>query len=399
MRIPRHTAPGRVIAALVWLTLVTGAAAAHAQEPKSEELSLFIKEQQTYNPGYAVGDIAIGEPGIADFKVLNGRRELLLFGKGVGETKLTIWDQKRVKRSEVHIIVRSREDVKAEADLKDLLKDFPTVEVRRLGSKLIVSGVVSSQADLDAVGRLASAASAESVVRYVKPAGPGGVAVPAGPGGVTAPGGPVAAPAAQEVEYEVELLEANVAFASGTYGRGIEPSGRSLFKQTVHAPIGGEVNVNIPGPAVSAPVPDDGKKQQKPKKGEVPPPVTPTTLNLKVRPTQLAETGEITTFVLIETNLPVEGSMDPSISRRARWELSSNTGEPFGIAGAELLAMPAVARNPSKLPRVLETAAMLPGANRGTGYVPSYVVYYDKNKKTQLLAVFRPRLVAAAGRE
>jgi hypothetical protein len=393
MKTSRHTA----IAAFVWLALVAGAAAAAAQEPTADELSLFIKEQQTFNPGYAIGDIAIGEPSIADFKVLAGRRELLLFGKGIGDTKLTIWDQKRVKRSEIHIIVRSREDVKAESDLKELLKDFPTVEVRRLGSKLIVSGIVNSQADLDAVGRLASAASAESVVRYVKPAGPGGV--PAGPGGTTAPGGPVAAPAAPEVEYEVELLEANVAFASGTYGRGIEPSGRSLFKQTVRAPIGGEVDVNIPGPSVAPPTQDDGKKKPKPKKGELPPPVTPTTLNLKVRPTSLAETGEITTFVLIETNLPVEGSMDPSISRRARWELSSNTAEPFGIAGAELMAMPAVAKNPSKLPRVLETASMIPGANRGTGYVPSYAVYYDKNKKTQLLAVFRPRLVAAAGRE
>jgi hypothetical protein len=44
----------------------------------------------------------------------------------------------------------------------------------------------------------------------------------------------------------------------------------------------------------------------------------------------------------------------------------------------------------------METANLVPGARRGTGYVPSYAVYYNKNKKTQLLAVFRPRLVAAA---
>lgn len=369
--------------------------AAAAQAPIAQEVTLFVKEQQGFTPGYAVGDLAIGDPGVADFRVRPGRRELLLLGAGEGSTTLTIWDQKRVKRHEVHIVVRSRESVKAETDLKDLLKEFPTVEVRRLGSKLIVNGTVSTQADRDAVERLANAGGAESVVRVVKP---GAATTTAGPvtGDPSTPGSPAtpAVPAgAPQVEYEVELLEANVAFASGTYGRGIEPSGRSLFKERVRATVGGEVDVTIPGVAAAAPG-DQGQNRKQDKNSKQPAaPTTPTSLRLKLRPTNLAETGEITTFVLIETNLPVEGSMDPSISRRARWELVSAPDEPFGLAGAELLAMPAVSRSPSKLPRILETAAMVPGTNRGTGYVPSYVVYYDKNRKTQLLAVFRPRLV------
>lgn len=381
------------LALLASCVLVTAAA---AQEPTAQEVSLFVKEQQGFTPGYAVGDIAVGDPGVADFRVRPGRRELLLLGTGEGATTLTIWDQKRVKRHEVHIVVRTRESVKAETDLKDLLKEFPTVEVRRLGSKLIVAGTVGTQSDKDAVERLANAGGAENVVRVVKAGSATTTTAPA-TGDPSTPGSPAtpAAPAgAPQVEYEVELLEANIAFASGTYGRGIEPSGRSLFKERVRAAVGGEVDVTIPGVAAAAP--SDASQNRKSDKNKPPPaPLTATSLRLKLRPTNLAETGEITTFVLIETNLPVEGSMDPSISRRARWELVSGTDEPFGLAGAELLAMPAVSRSPSKLPRVLETAAMIPGANRGTGYVPSYVVYYDKNRKTQLLAVFRPRLVNA----
>jgi hypothetical protein len=203
----------------------------------------------------------------------------------------------------------------------------------------------------------------------------------------------VGAPAAAaQVEYEVELLEAHVAFASGTYGVGIEPSGRTLFKKVVRVPFNGDTDVIIPGTAALSPKADNKLKQQ-------------ANLRMRVRPTMLSEEGELTTFVSIETNVPVEGSKDPSITRRARWELVSKHDEPFGLGGAELMAMPQVVQGRSKLGRILETASSTsglvgsaPGVSGYTGYVPSYLPYYDKDKKTQLLAVFRPRVVQGAAK-
>jgi hypothetical protein len=190
----------------------------------------------------------------------------------------------------------------------------------------------------------------------------------------------------------VELLEAHVAFASGTYGVGIEPSGRTLFKKVVRAPFNGDTEVIIPGTAALSPKADSKLKQQ-------------ASLRMRVRPTALSEEGELTSFVSIETNVPVEGSKDPSITRRARWELVSKHDEPFGLAGAELMAMPQVVQGRSKLGRILETASSTsglvgsaPGVSGYTGYVPSYLPYYDKDKKTQLLAVFRPRVVQGAAK-
>jgi hypothetical protein len=288
--------------------------------------------------------------------------------------------------------------MQAATDLKELLAPFPTVSVRKLGEQLVVTGQVSTDADMDAVGRIASAASAQNLVRLVKTSPMGAVVGPPPSTGATSPSttattdppapGATATPAvAAQVEYEVELLEAHVAFASGTYGVGIEPSGRTLFKKVVRAPFNGDTEVIIPGTAALSPKADSKLKQQ-------------VSLRMRVRPTQLSEEGELTSFVSIETNVPVEGSKDPTITRRARWELVSKHDEPFGLAGAELMAMPQVVQGRSKLGRILETASgtaslagSAPGVSGYSGYVPSYLPYYDKDKKTQLLAVFRPRVV------
>jgi hypothetical protein len=83
--------------------------------------------------------------------------------------------------------------------------------------------------------------------------------------------------------------------------------------------------------------------------------------------------------------------------RRARWELGGGPSEPFGLAGAELLAVPEIAQKASKLGRAIGIAGAvgsLPGVSQapGVGYA-GQVPYYDREKKTQLLALVRPKLV------
>jgi Flp pilus assembly secretin CpaC len=367
----------------------------------TQDLTLYVGEQQTFTPGYPVGDIQVLNPEVANFRVQPGRRELMLLGKGKGDTQLIIWDQKHVKRHEMHLMVRSRDEMKAEGDLKELLKDFPTVQVRRLGEKLVISGTVSTQGDLDAIGRIANVASADNLVRVVRPAYPGapssgGTGTTAATPDPAAPPTPPKAAAPPQIEYEVEVIEANIAFQSGTYGKGIEPSGRTLYKQTVRAALGTDTDLTVPGAAITAKGNDKDKKDKNAPAG-----ASGTSIHLRVRATDISEDGQLTSFVFIETNVPVEGASDPSVNRRARWELVGALDEPFGLAGAELMAMPQVQKFPSRLGRVLGTATQvtgLPGVSGrgGTNYVPSYVPYYDKSKNTQLLAVFRPRLIAPA---
>jgi hypothetical protein len=359
-----------------WTGVLTGALivlwAAGAVAQERDEQTLIVGEQMTFEPGYAVGDIAIVNVKIADYRVERGRRSILLLGKAKGETILNITDQKRVLRTILTITVLGRE----EADLQTLLQDFPDVSIRRIGDKAIVTGTVTSKSDLETVQKMAKVAGVESLVRVSYGGATGSGSEP----GVAASGGP-------QVEYEIDVLEASVAFASGSYGTGVEPSGPSLFKEVIRVPVGGEAEVYVPGKAVS----DKARKKNAPKSG----------IRMTLQPRDLSEEGEFTTFVTIETNVPVEGSPDPSVMRRARWEMEVLPGEPFAVAGAQLLAVPAAVKSGgSKFGRALKTMgaiARMPGVRRTD--VREYttgIPYYDRKKKTQVLALFKPRVIGGA---
>lgn len=416
-----------VTAAAAWLLL---AGIVVAQPAKALE-SLSINEQKSFTPGYAVGDIAIGNPKVADFKVMPGRRELLLFGRGEGQTTLTIWDQRRAKRHEIVISVHRATDPQLERELRALLHDFPSVEVRTLAGALVVAGTVSSKDDLAAIEKIAAAAGARSLVRYVPPAttapvpAAGGTPVslttpappptkpapspttppppvsPTAPPTVSPPAPPATPPVAHNppgapaalVEYEIELLEASTQFRSGSYRLGIEPSGRRLYLGTVAAPIGAAGEIFIGGVSVAG--------AEKPKSGKA----IEQGIRLTLRPQAPDPSGRFKTAVLVETNLPFESDVyDPATWRRARWEFTTVPEEPFAITGAELLAAPDLPPTPSaNRGRTPSAVSRLPGVSSlpGTEFVPVFGSLFGsssyKQRKTQLLVIIRPRLVRREG--
>ena len=180
---------------LAWVAL--GAAQDPAPSGNENEKTLYANSQETFSPGFALGDVAIAEPEIADYKVLPGRREMLLYGKSPGATTLTLWDQKRVQRAAITITVISREDQQAEKDLTELVADFPSVKVRRVKGKLVVTGVVQTKNDLEAIEKIAETAEATSLVRLA------GMVQPTSPGGTTTPAGPTEAPKVQRERRSV----------------------------------------------------------------------------------------------------------------------------------------------------------------------------------------------------
>lgn len=420
-----------LVISLVWLSLAVPAWV-HGAEPLVEQRTVFVKEHQTLEPGYAVGNVAIGAADIADYKVMPGRKQLLIFGKRVGRTSLTIWDQSNVKRHEVLITVTTREEAQVDADLRDLLKDFPSVEVRRLRGDLVVAGTVETRQDLDAVQKIASAARAKSVVRLVPP--PNTAAAPvekpaekpkesaapkpapvtpekpasaaSGASKPASPEKPVAAekpapPRPGPVLYDVELIEASSVFRTGSYGQGTQPSGPSLFKGEVTTAPGDEGIVFIPASAV---IKDPAKQP----KGEV-------GIRLKLRPTAPDKRGAYSTRVLVETNLPVETASDPQVWRNGRWQFPVVADAPFVIAGRDLLAIAAPGTGKSgeaaQLGKAIDTGsrvARLPGVSSvpevgaATGVAATvrdlFGIWGGSRKEpppTQLVVIVRPRAAQA----
>jgi hypothetical protein len=422
---------GRLIALSIAAALAASGAAA---QTRATEI-LAPNEQRAFVPGYPVGNIAIGSPKIADFKVLTkDRRELLLFGRSEGQTTLTVWDQRGVKRHELTVIVRVRVNPDLERELKLLLRDFPSVRVETLNGLPVLAGAVTSKDDLTAIDKIAAAAKVRSLVRYQPPASvdpaAGGLAVPAqrplpaatggqplGPtagsdathqaglsptGRAEPPSTPAAAPAfpaptASHVQYEIELLEASARFRSGSYGRGVEPSGRQLYRGVIDAPVGGDGEIFIGGKAVG------GKDARKAGGSQV-----EQGIRLTLRPHAPDGRGRFVTAVLVETNLPIGfGSDDPNTWRRARWTFTTLAEEPFGITGDDLLASPGGSPGGgSGVGSAVKGAAKiarLPGVprNRGTEMVPVFGSLFGsssyKKKETQLLVIIRLRIVSGSG--
>jgi hypothetical protein len=390
--------------------LLAGAVQAQAQTSLvREEKVVYMDEQQSFTPGYPVGDIAIGNPDVADFKVQPGRREVLLFGKGMGKTTLTVWDQQKVKRHELLISVADRKTAETEAELRDMLKDLPGLQVRTLAGSLAITGTVTTEEDRDLVDRIATASGAQNLVRFAPPAAPApSRGAPANPmpqprGGSsvdTAPSANTGATGSSNVsiEYVLDILEANVQFQSGSYATGVEPSGRSLFKRTIRVAVGNEGEVYVPGESIVKVNSKNNQKPPQPKAGSPPPPPPPPVgLRLRLRADAPDDTGSFSNYLLIETNVPAGQANDPSIMRRARWQFSAQSGEPVGIGGAELLAVADTTKGPSTLSRVASAGSFwssLPGISSvsGASYAGS-VPYYDPQTKTQLLLVVHPRVV------
>lgn len=382
------------------LGLAAGPAAAQPDGPAPREVRLLVGDQSVLEPGFAVGDIAVGDPAVADFRVRPGRRAVLLLGIGEGLTKLILWDQTNKTKTEVNLIVETRERAQAEAKLRALLRDFPSVRVERVGGDLIVAGTVSAEDDLALIERMATSTGAESFVRYVAPELPAGriatpptprvERAPATPGTVPAPADPssdpVPAPTPAAVEYEVQVLEASVTFGSSSYETGIEPSGRVLHSAKVRAQIGREGQIFIPGKSLASPDIKISAKE-----------LETSGIRLTLTPVSLDE-GQLSTRILVETNLPIKSSAYvPGGWRRARWQSDNAITAPFSVAGADLLVVPELSSGGGMLSSISGAAGVLGGlpgvSSLPGGQYSGYVPYYNKSRKTHLLVLLRARAV------
>jgi hypothetical protein len=271
----------------------------------------------------------------------------------------------------------------------------------------VVTGSVSAEDDLALIERMAQSANAESFVKYTAPerapgrsgassAAPAAAAMPTTRGATGTPSGSVVTaappvpglnPGATEIEYEVQVLEASITFGTSSYETGIEPSGRVLHKATVRAPLGSSVELFVPGKTLNS------------KDIKIPPSELETGgIRLTLTPSAL-EDEQLTTRILVETNLPIKSpSYVPGGWRRARWESANAITAPFSVAGADLLVVPELSSGGGTLSKISNAAGRiggLPGVSGlpGASYSGS-VPYYNKDRKTQLLVLLRARVVA-----
>jgi len=166
--------------------VLAGSAGAQAQGQRkgesaedSDDIALAIGETRTIS-ARDVKNYSEGVTGIIDIKLTSDASQFVLVGRKPGSTTLLLIKNDGTQRS-ISVNVFSRSPAVVEKELNQLLQGL-NVKTRRIGSQIVIDGVVSTETDLKRVQQVADLYPGQ-VMSLVQLPSKGGAAVPTVPGG------------------------------------------------------------------------------------------------------------------------------------------------------------------------------------------------------------------------
>jgi pilus assembly protein CpaC len=138
-------------AQIVWISLLVGLMSVVfcTSSWARERLNLTLGEQKTINTP-SISRIAVGNPGVADVKVLEKSNQVLVTAMGVGETNLIVWDGGDRERT-ILIRVSARDPWEVTGELKRLLTGVEGIDIKPIGMRVIIDGMVLREEDMDKI--------------------------------------------------------------------------------------------------------------------------------------------------------------------------------------------------------------------------------------------------------
>lgn len=125
-----------------------------AGDESSDDVALAVGETRTL-PARDVRNFSDGSNGIVDVKITSDNNQFVVVGRKPGSTTLLFikHDGTQVKTN-IHVFARSPQQV--EKELSQLLEGSPGVRVRRVGSHIVIDGVVGADLELKRVQQIAA---------------------------------------------------------------------------------------------------------------------------------------------------------------------------------------------------------------------------------------------------
>jgi pilus assembly protein CpaC len=141
-----------VLSILVSLVLFSLTCTSFAQAA-AHTLTLIPGQQKTIDAP-DMNRIAVGNPGIADVKALEGAKQVLVTAMGVGQTDIIIWNANNKQRSiKVYVFQDDPRVVAKEVNL--LLEGVEGIQIKALASRVIIDGKALKKEDLYKINEIA----------------------------------------------------------------------------------------------------------------------------------------------------------------------------------------------------------------------------------------------------
>ena len=149
-----------VFAVALAFAMLTAGAAAHAQET----VQISIGQQKTIKVS-GLQRVAIADPKVAEVSVLGKGDQVLIVGKSVGSTDLTLW----TKAGEVHytVDVAAKDPKQLLSELKQLLAGIEGITFRTVGAKVVIDGRILTLEDQERITKVVSLYG-DQVVTFAK---------------------------------------------------------------------------------------------------------------------------------------------------------------------------------------------------------------------------------------
>ncbi len=127
-----------------------------AQQPQPAAEVVTVGGQTLIRVDFSIGRTALGNDNVADFRVLDSRREVLVLGRTPGETTLTLWDQDGNLRREITLRVRPSSGTAKQIidELEQLIGGIEGIEYREVGGTVWLEGEVLTERDMARIERV-----------------------------------------------------------------------------------------------------------------------------------------------------------------------------------------------------------------------------------------------------
>ncbi len=126
-------------------------------------IRLTVGQQRVLDVAFPLEQVAIGDPQVADVKIVSKGKQLLITAIAQGVTDVLTWDLKGKQISTlIQVVTKDIRIVKSE--VKGILRDIEGIEIRSVGDRVVIDGEIFTRSDFDRIKKVEEIYTTEVVV-------------------------------------------------------------------------------------------------------------------------------------------------------------------------------------------------------------------------------------------